>query len=184
MDAQGLLTDSLHVVLIVFFRLIRQLIDEQIVALSMSMSMSFVDPFVPPSSSVPTRNETDDNLRIDLLTTAPPTQSVSKENVTCDELLEIVASIDLEVETVAGKESFAQEVASALSQALSREYKACKSPSRRYRRLEKGSIFVGSVTVLLDQGEKLMLLSELSITFLIDLTCSFFLDHRQLCSPD
>lgn len=130
--------------------------DEQSIYLSMSMSMSFVEPFVPTSPSVPPSafNETDDERRIDLLTTAPPTHWWdSTENVTCDELRETVASIDLEVETIPGKESFAQEVASALSRALSREYAACNSPSQRNRQLEAGSLFVGSVTVLVDKGK-------------------------------
>lgn len=140
--------------------LLRELIDEQIISLSMSMSMSFVDPYVPLSPSVPpsTFNETDDERRIDLLTTAPPTHWWdSTENVTCDELQETVASIDLEVETIAGKESFAQKVASALSQALSREYSACNSPSQHKRRLETLSIFVGAVTVLVDPGSCVVL---------------------------
>lgn len=151
-----LTTETLHFVLIVFLRLLRELIDEQMVALSMSMSMSFVDAYVPPSPSVPpsTFNETDSDSRIDLLTTVPPTEWWnSTGNVTCDELQETIVSIDLEVETVAGKESFAQEVASALSQALSREYKACHSASRRERQLEAGSLFVGAVTVLADPGK-------------------------------
>lgn len=128
----------------------------------MSMNQDFYpptshpSPMTPEPSSFPPGTEEIPGRVMDRPATPSPLAEINfAQGMACNELLPTVVTLNLEVETVAAKDNFSNEVATALKEALSLEYISCDSPRRRQRRLAETSILLGGVTVTVQPGKHL-----------------------------
>jgi len=131
--------------------LLRELIEVEAFSMSMSMSMDMTVPSPTPSPApVGNRSPTEGTFTPTTEITLNDGIDTTIPRVGCDEQIQSVVTLLLEVETAIGKESYTNDVADALKKALANEYDSCAFPRRR---LEDGvSILLGDVTLTEEQN--------------------------------
>ena len=82
----------------------------------------------------------------------PSEDNELSSHISCDDQVQTVVSLYLEVETAFGNDTFATEVATALKEALANEYSFCDSPLRKQRQLQ-GLVLLGKVVVVEEGGK-------------------------------